>query len=263
MYERRYMTISGETLKDPVAIVGLPGIANVGRIAADALVETLDAVLAKEFFSDDFAPRVMVRNGLTYFPRSSIHVYRSPPEEAHDILILTADFQPSSPQGVYSYCDYVVREFTSLRVKTVIALAAYEQEHASFFEKTNGGPRVYISASSEKLLRDLSSINNTVVTSEGVISGANGFIPAWAATMYDMEGACLMGETVSMIKMDYRAARAVLQVATQLLEISADLSILDEPASKVDELIEWARSEIEQSRQNEDKDDSWSDHYIG
>jgi proteasome assembly chaperone (PAC2) family protein len=263
MYDRRYVDLTLDSLRDPVAVVGLPGIANVGKIAAEALVSILDAELVLEFFSDDFPPRVIVKDGITRFPKSSLYVYRGAPDEPHDVVILTADYQPSSSQGVYSYADYTVREFVKLGVKSVFALAAYEQEYRDFFASLSGGPHVYVSASSQRLLDSICTQSGTLVTSEGVINGANGFIPAWAATMFDMESACLLGETMGMIKMDYRAAKAVLEVMGSVLELSAEFGALDSQVSQVTQFIEWARTELEQSQRASDSDERPSDRYIG
>lgn len=263
MHSRRYIDLTPESLKSPVAVIGLPGIANVGKIGAEVLAGVLEAQVTLEFFSDDFPPRVMVKDGISHFPRSSLYLYRSAPDEDHDALVLTADFQPSSSQGIYSYADFVVREFASLGVKRVIALAAYEQEYRDFFSSYPGNPRVYVSASSKSLLDTICAIEGAQLTTEGVVNGANGFIPAWAATMYDMDGACLLGETLGMIKMDYRAAKRVLEVTASLLGLKVDLSVLDDQVSQVTQFIEWAKTELEQSQHAVSSDEHPSDRYIG
>ncbi|NWF96705.1 MAG: PAC2 family protein [Candidatus Thorarchaeota archaeon] len=255
--------MSADSLKDPVGIVGLPGIANVGRIAVESLIEMLDAQVVLEFFSDDFPPRVAVKNGISQFPRSSVSVYRAAPDEPHDLVMLSADYQPSSSQGVFAYADFVSREFQSYGVRHIYALAAYEQEYRDFFSSYPRSPRVFISASSDQLLQRLSGIQDAVVTLDGVINGANGFIPSWAATMYDMDGACLLGETLGVIKADYRAARAVLQVLSDHLGVSLDLEQLDEPVGHVVEFIEWAKSELDQRSERAPDEEHPSDRYIG
>ncbi|MHA2004932.1 MAG: PAC2 family protein, partial [Candidatus Thorarchaeota archaeon] len=54
MYTRRFIDLDETALKSPVAILGLPGIANVGRIAVDTLAAVLNAQPVMDFFSDDF-----------------------------------------------------------------------------------------------------------------------------------------------------------------------------------------------------------------
>jgi proteasome assembly chaperone (PAC2) family protein len=263
MYTRRFIDVEETSLRSPIAVLGLPGIASVGRIAVETLVAVLDAQPIMDFFADDFPPRVFVKDGISHFPKSSISLYKAAPDEPHDILILTADFQPASGRGVFEYADFVVQEFTSLGVKEVFALAAYETSYQDFFELYPSPPRVFVSASSSVLLERISGIDGIVATKEGVVNGANGFIPAWAASMYNMEGACLLGETLGMIKMDYRAARTVLEKIRSLIGLKAAFDILDDDVTKVLEFIEWAKSEISQKRAPTDDGESPSDRYIG
>ncbi len=146
------MEVSSESLKSPVAIVALPGIANVGKIAIETLSQILRAEHMMDFFSKDFPPRVIVKQGISSIPKTTVHVYRAAPDEPHDLLFLTADFQPSSSTGVYEYADFVAKEFEKLGVTIMYSLAAYEQDYEQYFKSYPGDSRVYVSASSEELL---------------------------------------------------------------------------------------------------------------
>ncbi|MFW9953143.1 MAG: PAC2 family protein [Candidatus Thorarchaeota archaeon] len=263
MREIKYIDISASNLRDPVAILGLPGIGNVGRIAVEALIEALQAPPVLDFYSDDFPARVIVKDGLSQFPKSTIHLYRAAPDEPHDVLLLTADHQPGSGKGVFEYADYVVAQFNELKVKEVYALAAYEQGYSEFFQAYPSPPRIFVSASSPRMLEKIELMEGTIPTKDGVISGANGFIPAWAATKYGLEGACLLGETLGIIKLDYRASREVMQKAAQLIGLKMDIDILDDHVEQVIEFIEWAMKEIDRRATQSDEGESPSDHYIG
>lgn len=263
MRELRFMDVTASELKDPVGILGLPGIGNVGRIAIEALIQALDAPPLLEFYSEDFPPRIIVRDGLSEFPKSSIHLYRAAPDEPHDLLLLTADHQPSSGKGVFDYADYVANYFNDMNIKEVFALAAYEQSYTEFFKIYPRPPRVFVSASSQHLLEKITALPGTVSTSEGVISGANGFIPSWAAKMYGLEGACFLGETMGAIKADFRASREILQKIASLLGMKSNLDLLDDQVARVIEFIEWARKEIEQRSGFEENGDRPLDRYIG
>ncbi|TXT57441.1 MAG: hypothetical protein BAJATHORv1_10143 [Candidatus Thorarchaeota archaeon] len=263
MYSRRYIDISSESLKDPVVVLGLPGIANVGTIAVRALTKILDAKVVLDFFSEDFPPRIIVKNGITHFPKSSLYLYRAAPDEPHDILIVTADYQPSSGAGIFEYAEFLAQEFATLDVSSVYALAAYEVSYEAFFDSYPNPPRVFVSAGSDKMLQSLTQLDGTVPTKEGVINGANGFIPAWVSSMYDMEGACLLGETMGVIKRDYRASKTLLEKLMILLDIQLDFSIIDDDVQKVMEFIEWAKSEISERIPPKEGDESPPDRYIG
>ncbi|MHA3963598.1 MAG: PAC2 family protein [Candidatus Thorarchaeota archaeon SMTZ1-45] len=263
MYTRRFIEVDAASLKSPIGIVGLPGIANVGRIAMQTLTRVLDAMHVMDFFSNDFPPRVIVRKGISSCPKSSIHLYRAAPDEPHDLLILTADFQPASGTGVYEYADYVANEFSNLGVKEMYSLAAYEQEYQEYFGSFPSPPRVYVSASSQNLLDKISQSDGMIATEEGVVVGANGIIPNWAASIYDMEGACLLGETIGVIKADYRAARILLEKLSDLVGIKAHFDVIDTEVERVVEFIQWAMDEIAQKGPPPIDDSSPSDRYIG
>jgi proteasome assembly chaperone (PAC2) family protein len=260
---RNFMQIDESTLRDPIAILGLPGIANVGKVAVESLIESLDAVHFLDFFSDDFPPRVVVKDGISEFPRSSMYLYRAAPDEPNDIILLTAEYQPSSGQGVFAYADFVAKEFVKLGVKEVYAIAAFEQGYEEFLGTFPEGPRVYVSASSQDLLTKITAIDGFVVSMNGVINGANGVIPAWAASMYNMESACLLGETMSVIKMDFRAAKAVLDKLGVLIGLKTDFAFLEDHVLKVIQFIEWARDEVSQRGGQSESGESPPDRYIG
>lgn len=263
MYTRRFIDLDESSLKAPIGIVGLPGIANVGKIAIETLAHVLDATLVVDFFSNDFPPRVIVQNGISRCPKSSIYLYKSAPDEPHDLLLLTADFQPASGTGVFEYADYVASEFTKFGVKEMYALAAYEQGYQEYFNQFPLPPRVFTSASSNELLNKITQSDGMIATEEGVVVGANGIIPAWAASVYSMEGACLLGETIGVIKADYRAARILLQKLANLIGIKAHFDIIDTEVDKVVEFIEWAKDEIAQKGPPSEETESPSDRYIG
>ncbi|MHA1654069.1 MAG: PAC2 family protein [Candidatus Thorarchaeota archaeon] len=263
MHTRRFIDPDPGTLKDPVAVVGLPGIANVGRIAVETLVHELNAELVLQFFSDEFPPRVLVRDGISEIPKSSLYLYRAAPDEPHDLVILTGDYQPSTSKGVFEYADFVVQNFVTLGVRTVLALAAYEQDYQAFFESFPAAPRVYVSASSDGLLERMSGESGVIRMSQGAINGANGFIPGWAATMYDMDGGCFLGETMGMIKMDYRSAQRVLEVFSSVVGLKASFDSIAREAERVEDFIEWAKKELERRFEEGDESESPSDRYIG
>jgi len=66
-----------------------------------------------------------------------------------------------------------------------------------------------------------------------------------------------------MIKMDYRAARTVLEKISSFLDIKASFDILEDDVTKVIDFIEWAKKEISHRESAEDAGDRPSDRYIG
>jgi proteasome assembly chaperone (PAC2) family protein len=206
---------------------------------------------------------VFVKSGISTIPKSTVFLYRAAPDELHDLLLLSADYQPSTSNGLYEYADFIAEEFSAIGVKEIYALAAYEQNYEEYFSSYPEPPRIYVSASSEELLERISAMGNTIVTPEGGIVGANGVVPIWAATLYNMSGACLLGETLGVIKADYRAAKSVLETTIDILGIKANFDDMDSEISKVIQIIEWAKREITQKKEPSEDNGSPSDLYIG
>jgi proteasome assembly chaperone (PAC2) family protein len=52
--------VANPDLWDPVLVEGLPGVGHVGKLAAEHLLEELDAELVRRFYTDSFPPQVTV-----------------------------------------------------------------------------------------------------------------------------------------------------------------------------------------------------------
>jgi len=52
--------VADPDLRDPVLVEGLPGVGHVGKLAAEHLLEELDAELVRRFYTDSFPPQVTV-----------------------------------------------------------------------------------------------------------------------------------------------------------------------------------------------------------
>src|SRR5438034_7030264 len=65
-------------LEDPTFIEGLPGIGNVGKLAAEHLKDELKAVKFAEIFSKYFPPQVLVQDdGQVKLVNNEMHFVRS------------------------------------------------------------------------------------------------------------------------------------------------------------------------------------------
>src|SRR4030043_168167 len=80
-------------LNDPVFVEGLPGVGNVGKLAAEHLVDQLKAVKFAEIFSKFFPPQVLVNDSGVIRLVSNDLYYVKRPDASHDIVIMTGDYQ--------------------------------------------------------------------------------------------------------------------------------------------------------------------------
>ncbi len=112
--------ISKIKLRKPILIEGLPGIANVARIAVNFLIENLKAEKYADIYSFAFPNSVLVNenSGIEVFAASLYYAKG----KGRDLLFLCGDAQPVSEEASYELADKVIDLCFSLGVGEVITL---------------------------------------------------------------------------------------------------------------------------------------------
>ena len=137
-----------KTVKGKTLICGLPGIAYIGKLTVDYLIQQFHAERVSEFYSQYFAPYVLVnKDGLVELLRNEL--YSVPTGPANSVLFYTGNAQATSPEGQY----YLVNEILDLAkqcgVQRIYAIAAYLTNKA--FEV----PRVFGTTTHTSFLEEL------------------------------------------------------------------------------------------------------------
>ncbi len=213
--------------KDPILVCGLPGSGYVGKLGVDHLITTFKARRVIEYQCDSFPPQVNVKEDGRVEPLRA-EVYYAPTGQSNDLLVFTADAQPTTSEGEYELSEMVVKLAKSYGVNTVYTLAAYI---TGAFSKV---PRVFGAATSVDLLDSLSK-NGVVLMKEGGITGMNGLMVGIAA-LNGMKGICLLGETSGYV-IDAGASQSVLETLSKLLKMRIDTSSLKERAEETRNVI--------------------------
>jgi len=215
-------------LKDPIFIEGLPGVGNVGKLAAEHLVDQLKAVKFIELFSKYFPPQVLVTDAGTIRLVSNEFYYVMRPKMKNDLVIMTGDYQGLTPEGQYALADRTLQIIKELGVNRIYTLGGYGL--GKMIEK----PRVLGAASDLELVDEMKT--NGVTFSKGEpgsgIVGASGLLLG-LGNLYGMRSACLMGETSGYF-VDPKGAQAVLEVLAKILEVKIDFSELEQKAQQID-----------------------------
>src|SRR2546430_14492445 len=108
-------------LDDPTCIEGLPGIGNVGKLAAEHLKDELKAVKFAEIFSKYFPPQVLVQeDGQVKLVNNEMHYVKR--GAGKDLVLITGDYQGLTPEGQYELSDFILRELKKLGVRRVFTL---------------------------------------------------------------------------------------------------------------------------------------------
>ena len=235
------------TLEDPLFVQGLPGIGNVGKLAAEHLKDELKAVKFAEIYSKFFPPQVLVlddgqirlvQNELYYVKRGN----------GKDLVLLVGDYQGLTPDGQYDLADFVLTELKKLGVHRLFTLGGYGM--GRMITK----PRVLGAATDLALVKEMEG--HGVVFARGEpgagIVGASGLLLG-LGRMHGMEAVCLMGETSGYF-VDPKSAQAVLEVLTKVLDIQITFTELESRAKQIDSITSKLR-EVEAPPEQQGKED--------
>jgi len=219
------------TLHDPVLIEGLPGIGFVGKLAAEHLIHELPVAKFAEIYSKDFPPQALVDDsGIARAANNELYAYHGERSET-DLIILIGDYQGLTPPGQYEFSDRVIAFCKEFGVKRVFTLGGYG------IGRVVASPRVFGAATDPEFLPIAQKFN--VAFSRGEpgtgIGGAAGLLLAMGK-LHGMTGLALMGETPGFFA-DARAAKAVLDVLTQLLGIRVETADLEARAGETAERL--------------------------
>ncbi|OGS45424.1 MAG: proteasome assembly chaperone family protein [Euryarchaeota archaeon RBG_16_67_27] len=240
-------------LDDPIFVEGLPGIGNVGKLAAEHLKDELKGVKFAEIFSKYFPPQVLVQDdGQVKLVNNEMHFVQRGPGK--DLVILTGDYQGLTPEGQYELSDFMLREIKKLGVRRMYTLGGYGMG------RMVTKPRVLGAATDAELAKEMEK--HGVVFSRGEpgagIVGASGLLLG-LGRLYDMRAVCLMGETSGYF-VDPKSAQAVLEVLTAVLGVKISFSELENKAKQIDQITSKLR-DIEASPEMPDKREDLG--YIG
>jgi uncharacterized protein (TIGR00162 family) len=215
-------------LKDPIFIEGLPGVGNVGKLAAEHLVDQLKAVKFVEMFSKYFPPQVLVTDAGTIRLVSNELYYVLRPHMVNDLIIMTGDYQGLTPEGQYALSDRTLQIIKELGVNRIYTLGGYGL--GKMIEK----PRVLGAASDLELVDEMKAFGVTFSKGEpgsGIV-GASGLLLG-LGKLYGIRSVCLMGETSGYF-VDPKGAQAVLEVLAKILGVTIDFSELEQKAQQID-----------------------------
>lgn len=228
--------LTSPTPSNPVLVCGLPGSGFVGKLAADYLVTVFKAKKVAEFYAASFPPHVNIdENGLAIRLRGEL--FHAETGQENDILVFTADAQPTTSAGEYELAEAVLKEAKKLHAKLVFSLGAYVT--GSFVKER----RVHGTATSAGVLPRLSK-NGVQIMRDGGITGMNGVIVGMAS-LHGMEGVSLLGETSGYL-VDPAASHSVLESLSKILGVRIDMTSIEERAKEAQQVLSQVQRMTEQ-----------------
>jgi uncharacterized protein (TIGR00162 family) len=229
-------------LNSPISVIGMPGIANVGKNTVINVVESLNADKIYEIFYQDFPAQVIVnKNGIITTPTASVYLSEGNSSNK-DILLITGDFQPSTPKGIYDFSTNIADLLNSFNVELVISTGAY------LSNKKVDSPKVYVSGTSNQLINEFLKFDNSILMEVGTISGANGLIPIISNKKFGIDGICLLAETNPMTVIDPLASKIIVEMLNKILNLNISVENLDKQIKKIDELLDQIKTQYQKKK---------------
>ncbi|MCI4434449.1 MAG: proteasome assembly chaperone family protein [Thermoplasmata archaeon] len=233
-------------LKDPILIEGLPGVGNVGKLAAEYLVSKLKAEKFAEIYSKYFPPQVLINeDGTLYLVKNELYYLKT--RGKSDLIFLVGDYQGLSNEGQFELSYRVLEIAKMMNVKMIYTLGGFGTGQLT------DQPRVFGAATNTEIVEMLKNYN--VVFSSGEpsngIVGAAGLLLGLGMNFFEMEGACLMGETSGYFT-DPKGAMAVLKVLVSILNLKVDFKDLEARIQALNELTQKMQEQVEQKVRKED-----------
>ncbi|MFX1477165.1 MAG: PAC2 family protein [Promethearchaeota archaeon] len=206
--------LSREDLINPICILGMPGIADVGKFALDSLIGQLNAKNLMDIIFDDYPAGAIVDDSILSAPKAEILYWRDT-NKLRDIMLITADAQSLTPKGIYRISNFLTEIINQYGIKLIIALGAYPLSSRKLHSKV---PKIYASSTNRELLIKYLNIDNCEKIQKGVIIGANGLIPTLAKARFNIDGIVFLAETdnIAMINEDITDLKASITLLEML-----------------------------------------------
>ena len=217
-------------LNNAILLEGLPGVGNVGKLAATHLIEELKAKKCVEIYSSHFPPQVLIdEEGIVKLVNNELYYYNGN-NRTRDLLFLVGEYQGMDSQGQYDLCLKLIELVKEMGVTTIYTLGGYG------LGKLVANPKVLGAATSKDVVKSFKKAGVEFIDGEpgaGIV-GASGLLLG-IGKLQGIEGGCLMGET-SGYMVDPKSASVVLKSLQKLLNIKIDLSDLEERAKQIDSI---------------------------
>ncbi len=217
-------------LNKPILIEGLPGIGNVGKVAADFIIEEMKAKKLYGLFSYTFPHSVFVNEkNLIELPK--IEVYYKKMDEGNDLLFLAGDIQPIDEVSCYEFCDKVLDMLQEFGGKEVVTLGGIGLQHIPkkprVFCTGNGKDAISKYSKGINLRQDLHGVVGPIIGVSGVLLGL--------AEKRKIPAVSLLAETYGHpMYLGVKGAREIVKILNKKMSLGIDVKKLDKEIEKIE-----------------------------
>ncbi|MBN2458666.1 PAC2 family protein [Candidatus Woesearchaeota archaeon] len=247
-------------LNNPILIVGLPGIGNVGKIAVDIITEQLKAERMFSFFSCCLPNSVFVKEDNTVeLPKiemlhkaigkvqkgsGKVHKASGKGKAKQDFLFLVGDVQPMKEEDSYSFAQAVLDVAKKHGCKEIITLGGIG------LQEPPKNPKLFCTGNDAKLIKEFTKLgaSDKLFGVVGPIMGITGLLLGLGRSE-NMAAAALLVETYGHpMHVGLSEAKELMAALEKKYSLGINLKQIDKDINKLEnELKPLARQkELEQ-----------------
>ncbi len=246
-------------LKNPILIVGLPGIGNVGKIVVDFMIEELKAVKLYEISGHSMPNSVFVNEeNLVELPK--IEMYYKHLKNNKDLILLTGDVQPIDEESCYEFCEELAELSVGYKVSEIITLGGIG------LGEVPKKARVFCTGNSHELIKKYkegTNINTQVYGFVGPIVGVSGLLVG-ISEKKKIKAISLLAETLGHpMYLGVKGAKETLYVLDKKLGLKINIKKLDKEIAALDKEMKKDEEINSSGSSKKDKDNPSRVNYIG
>ena len=213
----------------PVLIEGLPGIGNVGKVAADFIIDSLKAKKVLEIHSYHFPHSVFI-NEKNLIELPIIELYHKKIKNK-DFLFLAGDVQPVDEESCYKFCDTVLDILESYGGKEVVTLGGIG------LQTIPKKPKVFVTGNDWEYVKTFRGASNNIYGVVGPIVGVSGVLLG-LAKVRKIPAASLLAQTFGHpAYLGIKGAREMLKILNKKFKLDLNIDKLDEEIEEIEEEI--------------------------
>ena len=221
-------------LNRPILIEGLPGVGNVGKIAADFICEKLNGRRFATILSDDLPQQVLLDEECVANAVDNELWYAQ--VNGQDIVFLLGEAQGTTPQGQFNLSKIVFDIVLPYDPSMIVTLGGYGTG------KVVNDPRILGAVSDSKLKSRMEGYGIGFYPNEpqGGIVGCAAILISFGKA-YGIDSVCIMGETSGYV-LDHKSSNKVIAVLGEMLGTEFDTSEMQAEIDKIDEINNQAQA---------------------
>jgi proteasome assembly chaperone (PAC2) family protein len=236
--------LNPDEVHEPVVLIGWPGIALVAKLAITSIKDSLEAKELLDITFYDFPPKSNVEKGMLEVPTAKVHYFPKGKKVSNDLLILTANYQPQTPEGVFEFSQKFCEEMDRI---THGKIKMYLSTGAMVTDIVRDPPLIHVCGTDQNLVNSFLKFDHTILMESGVIAGANGILPAWAGYNNFAPGICLLAETLPlpMMSVDPRSSKALVNLLKSYFMIDMNFEDLNKKVEEMEGLVAQYKKQAE------------------